>query len=339
MSWIQENRFAAGLGGITAVAAVGLIAWGVSAGNKYNQAKDEFATASSAVSSMKNGPLFPDEDNLSAKKKAVEEYDKSVKDLQALFKPFAAATPPNIEPDAFSESLAKAKETVAKAFEQAKTEIPAEFFLGYESFTQSPVKKEATGILTYEMEAIAELLTNLAAAAPAKLINIHRPPLEEEDGKTFDPKGKTYRALPVEISFNGNEATLRKFLSSLDDSGKYYFVVRSMRVMNEKSEAPTAADGNFKTEEDEAAAEDGAAGGDPFGGAGGFVLPEEEPAEGDKPAEEEDKPAEGDAPAETPAESAPAAGDEKILQDVLGAEKINVFLRIDILQFLEAKTP
>ena len=29
MSWIQENRFAAGLGGITAVAAVGLIAWGV----------------------------------------------------------------------------------------------------------------------------------------------------------------------------------------------------------------------------------------------------------------------------------------------------------------------
>jgi len=339
MSWIQENRFAAGLGGITAVAAVGLIAWGVSAGKKYSQAKEDFATASSAVSSMKNGPLFPDEDNLSAKKKAVEDYDKSVKDLQALFKPFAAATPPNIEPDAFSESLAKAKETVAKAFEAAGTkDIPAEFFLGYESLTKETVKKEATGILTYQMEAIGQLLNNLAAAAPVKLINIHRPPLEEEDGKTFDPKGKTYRALPVEISFNGSEATLRTFLSSLDDSGKYYFVVRSMRVMNEKSKAPTAADGNFKTEEDSAGADGGAAGGDPFGGAGGFVLPEDEPAAGDKPVEG-DKPAEGDAPAEAPAESAPAASDEKILQDVLGAEKINVFLRIDILQFLEAKTP
>ncbi len=333
MSWIQENRFAAGLGGITAVAAVGLIAWGVSAGSKYNKAKEDFATASSAVSSMKNGPLFPDEDNLSAKKKAVEEYDKSVKDLQALFKPFAAATPPNIEPDAFSESLAKAKETVAKAFEAAGTkEIPAEFFLGYESLTKETVKKEATGILTYQMEALGQLLTNLAAAAPAKLINIHRPPLEEEDGKTFDSKGKTYRALPVEISFNGTESTLRTFLTSLDDSGKYYYVVRSMRVMNEKPKAPTAADGNFKTADDSAGADGGAAAGDPFGGAGGFVLPEEEPAEGDKPAE-------GEAPAEAPAESAPAASDEKILQDVLGAEKINVFLRVDILQFLEAKTP
>ncbi len=329
---MQENRFAAGLGGLTAIAAVGLIAWGVSAGSKYNKAKEDFATASSAVSSMKNGPLFPDEDNLSAKKKAVEDYDKSVKDLQALFKPFAATTPPNIEPDAFSESLAKAKETVAKAFADAKTEVPAEFFLGYESLTKETVKKEATGVLTYEMEAIGQLLTNLAAAAPVKLINIHRPPLEEEDGKTFDPKGMTYRALPVEISFNGSETTLRTFLSSLDDSGKYYFVVRSMRVMNEKSKAPTAADGNFKTEEDNAGVDGGATGGDPFGGAGGFVLPEEEPAAGDKPAE-------GDAPAEAPADSAPAASDEKILQDVLGAEKINVFLRIDILQFLEAKTP
>jgi hypothetical protein len=333
MSWIQENRFAAGLGGITAVAAVGLIAWGVSAGKKYNQAKEDYATAAAAVSSMKNSNPYPNEDNLSGKKKAVEEYDKAVKDLQGLFKPFAAATPPNVEPDAFQETLAKAKESVAKAFADAGTEVPGEFFLGYESFTNSPVRKEATGILTYQMEAVSQLLTNLATAAPIKLLNIHRPPLEEESGKSFDPKGKTFRALPVEVSFYGNEATLRNFLSSLDDSGKYYYVVRSMRVMNEKQKAPTAADGNFKTEE-EAAPEGGTD--NPFGGAGGFVLPgeEEAPAEGDKPAE-------GETPAgEAPAEPAPAeAGEEKILQDVLGAEKINVFLRIDILQFLEAPTP
>lgn len=326
MSWIQENRFAAGLGGITAVAAAGLIAWGLSAGKKYNQAKEDYEAAATAVSSMKNGALYPDEDNLSGKRNAVEEYDKAVKDLQALFKPFAAATPPNIEPDAFTETLTKGKEEVAKAFADAGTEIPPEFFLGYEDFTNSPARKEATGILTYQMEAARELMMKLAAAAPDKLLNIHRPPLEEESGKTFDPKGKTYRALPLEISFYGNEATLRNFLSSLDDNSKYYYVVRSMRVMNEKQKAPTAADGNFKTEE---AAPEGESD-NPFGGAGGFVLPGEEEA-----------PAEGETPAgETPAEPAPAeAGEEKILQDVLGAEKINVFLRIDILQFLEGKAP
>jgi hypothetical protein len=87
-------------------------------------------------------------------------------------------------------------------------------------------------------------------------------------------------------------------------------------------EAPTAADGQFKTEE---AAEAPAAGGDAFPDAGGFVLPGEEPAA--------DKPADAEKPA---AEAAPAGDTGAILQQVLGSEKINVFLRIDIVQFLEA---
>lgn len=333
MSWIQENRFAAGLGGITAVAAAGLIFLGVKAGGSYNLAKEEYAAAADAVDSMEKDKLYPNDANLKAKKKAVEDYKESVADLQKAFDKFRAATPPNIEPDAFTENLLKTRDAAAKAFADVRpnpVEVPPEFLLGFEAYAGSPARKDATGILTYQLGAISELATNLAAAAPAKLLNIHRPALEEEDGKTFDAKGKSYRALPVEISFNGNEASLRKFLSSLDDSEKYYFVVRSMRVINEKTKAPTAADGNFATEEGEAAPEGGGAAADPFGGA--FVLPGEEEAPADKPADGE---APADAPADAPAE-APAGDDGVILQQVLGSEKINVFLRIDILQFLEA---
>lgn len=322
MSWIQENRFAAGLGGITAVAAAGLIVWAVKAGSSYTAAKDAYALSADEVEKMEKEKLYPNEDNQQAKKKAVDDYEQAVEDLQKSFAPYRAATPPNVDPADFSETLAKAKETAAKAFEAAKVELPGGFFLGSEIYTTSPVKKEATGILTYQLEAIGQLAANLAAAAPVKLINIHRPVLAEEEGKAFDAKGKSFRALPVEISFNGSEASLRKFLSSLDDSGKFYYIVRSMRVINEKTKAPTAADGNFKTEE--AAPDAGGGAADPFGGAGGFVLPGEEDAT--PPAE--------DAAAATPA---PAATDDgAILQQVLGSEKINVFLRIDIIQFLEA---
>lgn len=323
MSWIQENRFAAGLGGITAVAAAGLIAWGVSAGKKYSAAQEAYTAAADAVSSMEGEKLYPNEDNRQAKQQAVKDYESAVGELQKAFKPFASATPPNIEPDQFNENLLKAKEAVAKSFADAGVEIPGEFFIGYEDFTNSPVKKEATGILSYQMEGIGQLLGYLAAANPVKLLNIHRPKLVEEEGGTFDPKGKSFRALPVELSFTGTEASLRSFLSALDDSEKYYFVVRSMRVMNEKSTAPTAADGQFKTDESEEAAP---AAGDAFPDAGGFVLPGEEAPAGDKPAEAE-KPA---------AEPASEADTGVILQQVLGSEKINVFLRIDILQFLEA---
>jgi hypothetical protein len=207
MSWIQENRFAAGLGGITAAGAIGLIFWGVSAGSKYNEAKDAYAAAADAVAQMEGEKLYPNDDNRQAKKKAVEDYAKAVEDLQKAFKTFSSPTPPNVEPSEFTEALLKAKEAVAKSFADAGCEIPAEFFLGYEAFTNSPVKKEATGILGYEMEGIGQLLRYLADAAPAKLVNIHRPTLPEEEGQVFDPKGKTFRALPVEISFSGSEAS------------------------------------------------------------------------------------------------------------------------------------
>jgi len=332
MSWIQENRFAAGLGGITLVAAGGLIFWAMAGSSKYNKAKEEYATAVAAVDGMEGAKLYPNDANLKAKKVAVEDYDKAVQAMQKAFDAYRAPTPPNVEPDAFNEALRKAKDTATAAFEASKTELPPEFFLGFEKYTNSPVKREATGILTFEMEAMSQLAANLAAAAPAKLLNIYRETLPEEDGKTFDGKGKSYRTLPIEIAFNGTEDSLRKFLSSLDDSGKYYFVVRSMRVSNEKAKAPTAADGQFKTEEGGAAAPAaGGAAADPFGGAGGFVLPGEEPA----------APPAGDAaaPATPAAPAAAAGGDGVILQQVLGSEKINAFLRIDIVQFLPDAAP
>lgn len=335
MSWIQENKFAAGLGGFTAVAAAGLIFWGIKAGGAYNQAKDEYTAAADAVDSMAKAKLYPNEQNLQAKKKAVTDYEKSVGDLTKAFDKFRAPTPPNVEPAEFSETLLKAKDAAAKAFAEVKptpTELPAEFFLGNEDYTGKPPEKEATGILTYQLEAISEMVANLAKAGPSKILNIHRPKLAEEEGKVFDAKGKSFRALPVEISFSGNEESVREFLSSLDDSEKHYYVVRSLRIVNERLKAPTAADGQFENNEGEAAPEGGAPAADPFGGAGGFVLPGEEAA---APA-----PA-GDAAAATPAAPAAAAapaagGDGVILQQVLGSEKLNVFLRVDVIQFLEA---
>ncbi len=327
MSWIQENRFAAALGGITAIAAGGLIFWGASAGSKYNKAKEEYDTAAGDVDRMETSQLYPNQEHVQSKKKALDDYREGVGELQKAYEPFRPGQLPLIEPSDFTDNLKKARDAAAKALADAGTEVPAEFFLGFESYTNSPVRKEATGILGYQMDAIAKLFHGLAAAKPTKLLNVYRPALEEESGRAFDPAGKTFRALPVEIVFNGPESSLRDFLSSLDDAsdaGNYYYVIRSIRISNEKQKAPTASDAAFKKPEEDASAGSGAS--DIFAG-GGFVLP------GD------DTPDAGDAAAEEPAAEPPAASSDegKILEQVLGTEKINVFLRIDILQFLPAQ--
>ena len=120
MSWIQENRFAAGLGGITAVAAAGLIFWGIKAGGSYNQAKEDYTAAADQVDSMAKARLYPSDENLQAKKKAVADYEKSVADLQNAFKKYRTPTPPNVEPAEFNETVLKAKEAAAKAFAEVR---------------------------------------------------------------------------------------------------------------------------------------------------------------------------------------------------------------------------
>ncbi|WP_367871308.1 Amuc_1100 family pilus-like protein [Luteolibacter sp. Populi] len=325
MSWIQENRFAAGLGGITALAAIGLIAFGVSASRGYDDTLQAYKDSTSEVDSMTGSKLYPNDDNLSEKEKAVKAYKQSVGSLQDAFNRFKAPTPPNIDPGDFNTAVIKARDAASKAITDAKGEIPADFYIGFEDYKESAVKREATGVLTYELDAISNLMAGLAASGPVKILNLHRPRLAEEDAKVFDTKDKMLRPLPFEISFNCKEDAFRKFLSTLDDSGKYYYVVRSMRVVNEKPKAPTAADAEFKTEEVAPAGGAGAA--DPFGGAGGFVLPGEEPAAPATPA-----PATPDA---APAAAPAAGGDGVILKQVLGSEKINVFLRLDIVQFFE----
>jgi hypothetical protein len=105
---------------------------------------------------------------------------------------------------------------------------------------------------------------------------------------------------------------VREFLSSISKPDNHFVVIRSLRVTNEKKDPPRTADAKF---EKPAAAKPDAA--DAFGS--GFVLP------GD------------DAAAAPAAESPKTADSSRILAQVLGNEQVQVFLRLDVLQFLPAK--
>jgi hypothetical protein len=315
MSWIQENRFAAGLGGFTAVAAIGLIFWAVSEGSQYSKSKEDYDASAEKIKAIEAKPLYPSEENLRAKNNALSDYYNGVEKLQKAFDPYRTGELKLIDPAAFTEELKKVKGDADTALTGAKVELDPKFYLGFETYTNAAVRGSATGILGYELGAVAELFRELAEAKPTKVNNVYRLPLEEESGGTFDAKDKSFRALPIELTFTGTEASLRSFLSALDDSKKYYYVIRAMKVSNTEQKAPNAAAAQFKAEDAAAVPEAG-------GGDSGIVLPPD---------------AGSPAPEATPAAAPSGAGEGKILQQVLGAEKVQVFLRIDILQFLGSR--
>ena len=99
-------------------------------------------------------------------------------------------------------------------------------------------------------------------------------------------------------------------------------MIRSLRITNDKKDPPRAADAKF----DKPAAAKPAAASDIFGGA--FVLPGDESRRrevAEKPADRSRQPA------------PPPADSSRILAQVLGNEELQVFLRLDLMQFLPAK--
>jgi hypothetical protein len=322
MSWINDNKFLAGLGGGTLLGVALLAFVGMKGSSRYEAAMEKFVAASEEVGAMEKLPLYPKTANKDGKTKALAEYGRSVEALQAAFEPYRTKQVADVTPQEFTTALLAANAQVRKAFEEAGTTVPEPFFLGFESYKTTLAPAKTTGVLKFELSAITNLMLALAKAKPTALKNLYRPPLPEEEGQTYTPSATAVaRTFPLEITFTGSENSARAFLTSLSSAENQLVVIRSLRATNEKKDPPKAADAKFDKPAAEKPAAAGADGG-AFGG--GFVLPG-----GDAPA--------ADAPA-AEAKPAPKAVDtSRILAQVLGSEQIQVFLRLDILEFLPAK--
>ncbi len=318
MSWIKENKFLAGLLGGTLLGVVGLYFLASSGGSRYDAAKERYDAASSEVSTYKKMPLYPSDANRDGKKKALNDYKEATEKLQSAFDAFRPKELKNTSPQEFTNRLKSVNDEVRKAFDDAGTKVPEAFFCGFESYKTNLARSGATGILDYQLGAVQNLMLALAKSGATELKNLHRPTLPEEDGNPYKPgDADVARPLPLEITFQGPEKAVRAFVSALSKTDERYFVIRSLRISNAKKEPPRAADAKFEKPADAKAPAEGA-----FGG-GGFVLPGDEP----KPAE-----------AATPAPAAPAPADSsRILAQVLGNEEVQIFLRIDLMQFLPSK--
>lgn len=318
MTWIKDNKFLTALFGGTVVAVVLLYMLGSKGSTRYDLAKQDFDTAAAEASGFESLPLYPRAENRDGKNKALDEYRQALSALQAAYEPYRPKDTVNVSPQDFTNRLKADNDLVRKAFEDAGAMVPEPFFCGFESYKTTLARGNATGILGYQLGAIKELLLALAEARPSALNNLHRPPLAEEQGGAYQAQAaEVARALPLELTFSGPEKTLRQFLSAITKpGGKHYFVIRSLRVTNSKKEPPRAADAKFET-----AAASPAAAAPATDLFSGFVMPGEEA-----------KPAESTAPAPPP-----AATGARILSQVLGNEEVQVFLRLDLMQFLPAK--
>jgi hypothetical protein len=336
MNWIKSNPFVSGLAGVTILLCGILYVLASKWATQYDEAKAGFDEAFQAVTKAESIPLYPEDDLRNGKAKALTEHREAIANLSKMFDAYRPKNSDNISPQAFTDRLLAANEEVTKAF--GETGLPENFFMGFEAYRNQLAKSEATGTLLHQMNGIKAALLGLAKSRPSALLKVYRVAIPEETGGTFQPSPNDIaRYFSCEVTFKGSEQSVRDFLNSLGATDSHYFVIRTIKILNERETPPQVSDAKFEKSEAEEAA---VAPANPFGDAF-FEQPEtvEEPAV-EKPAAPGGEAAPDAAAPEAPAPVAPAApavDSSRILAQVLGKEELVVFVRFDIALFLPSK--
>lgn len=326
MSWVQENKFVAGLIGVTAVIGGGILYMGFSQGAAFDKKKAEYEDLKENYISLGKASPYPNKQNQKARKEGVEKYGVTIMDVGSALSAFQPDSMSTISPKEFSDARVDMVNRLNTAFADANIALPELTEFGFEKYSKKLPKPEATPKLTYQLGATEWLFTKLAEARPSALINVNRPALLVESDKTIEPEStskkkkkkkkkskskvpteKPYELMPMEIAFTGNENSVRAFLQEMVNSKEYFYAIRALRVSNERQSGPTVEDANFPAPVVDATA-------DGFGGFAGFDDAEES------------------AEVEGDTQEVTAAG-EIILKQVLGREKLHVQLAFDIVLF------
>lgn len=343
MSWIQENKFVAGLIGVTAVVGGVIIFYGSSQGSQYEDKLSEYDSLKATYRNLQKSIPYPSQGNLEVKRDNIAKYEEVINDVRNTFDGFQAGKMANISPEEFSNMRVKMEKELRAAFEDG-TELPEGTAFGFEKYKDSAARSEATGMLKYELDAVQSLLADLAKASPSRVSSILRTQLDVETGRAAappeptsarnkrrggrkaaaEPVKKAYELMPMEVSFTASESGVRQFLKAMVNSKEYFYAIRALRIRNEKQVPPGVKDADFPSGGAGSAPADGPAGEeDPFAG---IVLPGDPEGGGE---------GEGSVPVPAPPDNdvnKPATKEgERIIKRVLGAEELHVFIRFDIV--------
>jgi hypothetical protein len=324
MSWFKENKFLGGLLTITILLAAVIIFLGMKAGTSLEEVQQQVAAKEATVKKDKSLNPYPIRENAEAKEKSLKDVIAKANEVREKLLAFRPEKMEDISGKDFAAKLTETVEKVTALFPGEKA-IPNGFHLGFQKYRGSLPRPEATGILNYQLDAIEYLMTEASGAGVKQIESLVREPLPQEEGygwpgtreakkeprKTrpakrdpnevrppkFEKLPTIARRMPVELTFKAPEPVVREFLKRICNSDQYFYEIRLARVLNPASipSAGKAASTEKKSE-----------------GAFGDVE-----IVGDEPAEDE------------PVESV------KILDKVSGGEELIVYLRADLLLFIE----
>ena len=324
MDWVRNNKFLAGFLGVLIVAIGGVGFWLYSTQSTYNQVSQEYSTQVTELKRLENLNPYPEEANLQRFAEQKKEFAEAVTTLQENLAKMSAPTDRPLSPTDFQNRLREVVSEISGYASQNGVALPPDFYLGFEIYRSALPDASAAAGLTTELGDVQMIVHSLINRKIDKITFIKRAPLPGETfaaGPTPVPVPPGARPAqkgaelvvrhPIEISFSANPNAFRGVLADITTASRL-FVTRALQIKNQVDKGPVR-------------------GQDATGVPGGTGRPTPGPAPTPAPAPAgAPAAAPGAAPADQPLpEKGPAP-----LRYVVGQEKLDVLMNIELLRVL-----
>lgn len=339
MNWIEKNKVAASIMGATIVVSGILIILGRGANSDAELARKRELASVNKINSLQAAKPYPNKENEQLLAKNLSIFAADTKKFQDQLLTFRPDEMNELSANEFNGEVSAYINKLTGIYKSKKIALPnkGRCFFGMELYANEMAVEGTTSYLSYNRQALEWLFTVLADSGINSLNNVYRAPSAEALAKTdkqvpvlpakpVNPKAKVpppvaitsvYDGLPIEITFTGTEASLEKFITEVAAGEEYFFSLRYLKVVNEEQDPVVISKATFPPAAPPAEESTDAA---PFEGA--EVAPEVAP------------------------EAAPEAGavfgelfeveeDKEIIKQIIGDEKITVFLMFDLIHFKE----
>jgi hypothetical protein len=330
MNWIKANKFLAGFFGVMLVSAGVLGFLLFSAKARHDEVSEQYESQAAELNRLLAAKPYPDAKNLELIAAQKGEHLKAIAQLQQNLTGAEIAVEP-LSPQQFQDRL---RESVSRVTEQAAAAgmaLPEKFFMGFDRYQTEPPRPEAAPVLGRDLKAIEFAVSQLIKNRATALTRLDRGAIEEEGGTPAPsanaPKGTRgprdnaptlLKKHPFALTFVADHIRFVSALNNIVGSKTQFFIPRLVQVKNQQEKGPARVDPTM------ASVSFGAT--PPAPGA---------PADPTMPTSLATPPTGAAAPAAPGA--APAAPAEN-LKYIVGEEKIEATLNLEIIDFAEPAT-
>ena len=284
MSKAKQNTFLIGYFSALAVATAGLGYFAWSSSEASTEAGENYQAAKAKLQALQKAPIFPNPENVDAKKKQVSAFTGKVKALEETLRGSQTPLDTEMNNSKFQDKLQKARDAILQEAKDANMKLPETFDLGMGTYLSSFPEPAAVPKLNAWMEGIQFFMTSLISNGVKEVTAISRPELAFEKkieakpaeaaptGKakvpvkpTVKDKGKKTEAAPVvlldekaalerypfNVTFTTSNRSLNQLMTALAAKGKFFYNIRVLRIENEqKNGAETATPVAVREEND-----------------------------------------------------------------------------------------